>query len=1247
MHVALKMSLVFLLKLLRRYFVHEQVAQSSGALHDRRMEAVKKSMEQMAVGFFVFASPSFLKAMAGGFDCSEIGTDGMRFLDIQPAIECDISVTNRTIGQGKHIEFLPDYITIRNYSILGLSVWGVFALRFMQVFLFKTEGKFRYMFLSAKMQDHWYWWELILFLRKCLIMLAGLFNTTRPERGWYMGSLVIVISLTMQSFARPFKDKLIDLCETVSLLSTLIIFQAGMVWSMTKELAENDASRDAHNPLTKFLEVLSLALIAVTTVLGVAAQYEALMRSRKDTGKFSRGTLLRKPLRDSHYCCRCGPRNSGLLTIARMMADTDGNASFDIDSLLDGGAREEAMYAKLEEQFQVTNPLTLKLPAWLQSVGLADHETCLTEYLTTELQSPPTVLTVATMNNKAVRKMTNSLELAGSDLDLLEEAYSVLRSLVEQALVNDKSIKRNPIHTDVKHWLSKCHPPLDQYEDKLRALLPGVEPPMTMLALANLDEETIDQFSRDMGLNNEVDESSRSGRSEVEGFRRRYKKLREYLDAHFINSMKYIEQKHIESVGSAQVKVEVLEAKHLTDGSKTIYPYVVVQLLDEQFETHKTKVKRNPKFHEDGSSWGVSFSFDSKKISHSSTLEVKVFDKAHKQKDGLPMGLVTVPISDFTQNKGEPPKHKWYALHKPRIHQPGDEAVAGAIQHDEHLTWDHDEDVPDDCPAIKLAGHATLPTDLHSLAMLLHNHMDDSQVDLEVHARLRSLMGWWVRMVNKYAHFPWSGSALGDYVMRQLDQCSLPQLRVLIKFEAARKNRRAILDSMKCRILVNAIMRHPAVRKLTENTISVKRDAVAIALHFEHTSELAEIVRVISEEKENAMLAHEAASPMFAFISGLVGCVKHWVFRAKRQNDKGGVSDTTDVDLALPKESIGKAIKQAKDAAIFVNPLRVDDDDNGDGDIGGDGSGLLNYDVEPGIAHMQSPSTLDAKVANEVQREVQQRKEPESSYDIRSALKEDIHDIDHETNLDQMALMTEYGKVALQDLLIAKMREDAFDQQEGGAGAQLKDRKDDTRDNQRKLTTAASSRSLLQESTALTNTEENIRTANTVAKAFARQIVTMDPDANRVEPVRHSCIWGDQKLLPLPLQTTEISRRLERFLAVTDVFVGMINEIEFHRHKNDGIDVKGSIEGAARREIARGAMGDMDEMMGDIVDNINTMDRYEAAEAFYEDDFNLHSHVGASDHLNDMMDMEEAADLFDQYDGGNIQSMGIGGSLIG
>ena len=72
--------------------------------------------------------------------------------------------------------------------------------------------------------------------RKGMIMMSGLFNTSHPERGWYMGSMIIIGSLVLQAFARPYKDKLIDLCETISLLSTLIIFQAGMVWSMNEEV---------------------------------------------------------------------------------------------------------------------------------------------------------------------------------------------------------------------------------------------------------------------------------------------------------------------------------------------------------------------------------------------------------------------------------------------------------------------------------------------------------------------------------------------------------------------------------------------------------------------------------------------------------------------------------------------------------------------------------------------------------------------------------------------------------------------------------------------------------------------------------------------------------------------------------------------------------------------------------------------------------------------------------------------------
>ena len=68
-------------------------------------------------------------------------------------------------------------------------------------------------------------------------MLCGLFNTSTPERGWFMGSGVVIVALCMHSYARPYEDALIDTVEFVSLLSTLLIFQMGMV-CRPKQLVE-------------------------------------------------------------------------------------------------------------------------------------------------------------------------------------------------------------------------------------------------------------------------------------------------------------------------------------------------------------------------------------------------------------------------------------------------------------------------------------------------------------------------------------------------------------------------------------------------------------------------------------------------------------------------------------------------------------------------------------------------------------------------------------------------------------------------------------------------------------------------------------------------------------------------------------------------------------------------------------------------------------------------------------------------
>ena len=67
-------------------------------------------------------------------------------------------------------------------------------------------------------------------------------------------------SYTAHSFARPFKDAWVDMTEFVSLLSTLFIFQGGMVWTV---------SEDPGGSLSVAIEKMSIALVCATSALAL------------------------------------------------------------------------------------------------------------------------------------------------------------------------------------------------------------------------------------------------------------------------------------------------------------------------------------------------------------------------------------------------------------------------------------------------------------------------------------------------------------------------------------------------------------------------------------------------------------------------------------------------------------------------------------------------------------------------------------------------------------------------------------------------------------------------------------------------------------------------------------------------------------------------------------------------------------------------------------------------------------------
>ena len=101
---------------------------------------------------------------------------------------------------------------------------------------------------------------MILLGRKVLIMMSFLFYADLAEQAWFLGSTVMVASLLFHAAAKPYEDALIDWCEFLSLVSTLFIFQSGVVFKVLNDPSNPATSEDARS-LADALEWISILLM--------------------------------------------------------------------------------------------------------------------------------------------------------------------------------------------------------------------------------------------------------------------------------------------------------------------------------------------------------------------------------------------------------------------------------------------------------------------------------------------------------------------------------------------------------------------------------------------------------------------------------------------------------------------------------------------------------------------------------------------------------------------------------------------------------------------------------------------------------------------------------------------------------------------------------------------------------------------------------------------------------------------------
>jgi len=244
-------SLLFALTLLLKVVVQHMCKRGNLTLGQklkaRTKQLIAKSTGVLCTAFVVF-SIFFLRTMVGGLDCSRDGdsASSRRFLDKEPQTACEWRQVEDC--DEKAVVCDPDdleyYGKVRMNSIIGLAM---FAVLFVLLCLGMAFGKREtFNFLAEKMSPQWFWWELVLLARKLAVMSIALLTSENPEQGWFLCSFIVVIALSAHSFARPYKEGWLNAYEYSSLFSTLLLFQAGMVFKVDnrKQGSSNDGGMD-------------------------------------------------------------------------------------------------------------------------------------------------------------------------------------------------------------------------------------------------------------------------------------------------------------------------------------------------------------------------------------------------------------------------------------------------------------------------------------------------------------------------------------------------------------------------------------------------------------------------------------------------------------------------------------------------------------------------------------------------------------------------------------------------------------------------------------------------------------------------------------------------------------------------------------------------------------------------------------------------------------------------------------------
>jgi hypothetical protein len=147
------------------------------------------------------------------------------------------------------------------------------------------------------MEPDYYYWEMIIIVRKVLMMLMSVVFAEDVGLGWMAGVVVLLVSLCAHSHCSPYIDSTVDFCEMIGLLGAAITYLSGLVFTLQHESCDPEIATSEESSdecLSVYLEYFTLFILLITWFQAFVSMWRVHAEYAKVEGdliKFDRDKL--------------------------------------------------------------------------------------------------------------------------------------------------------------------------------------------------------------------------------------------------------------------------------------------------------------------------------------------------------------------------------------------------------------------------------------------------------------------------------------------------------------------------------------------------------------------------------------------------------------------------------------------------------------------------------------------------------------------------------------------------------------------------------------------------------------------------------------------------------------------------------------------------------------------------------------------------------------------------------------------